>query len=277
MIILLLYYLTASLILNPVAMSASRIDGETPPKYGSWMMDAGYDGDPRVWYVPDAHIMKNVYEFNSLSDFKAGTVNRKIVLSTYLMDGTGHVVYKGFLFYHKHNSRFLVRYDINKSRDSGHEVLKEIRLSNNVEMHGNCAYKSGEKTDVDFAVDEKGLWVLWGKSDKLLRITKIDPDRFEIGQTWKTSIEKTKLGDAFLFNGVLYGTDSHDDSPTFIKYLYDTDTSKDVEFRQATLPVPNYVAPGKSDAFNTMLAYYPLKKKLFSWNEGHAITYDWAD
>ncbi len=71
------------------------------------------------------------------------------------VDGTGFVVYDGAVFYNKERTRNLVKYDLRTRIKSGEAVVV------NANYHDTSPYRWGGKSDIDLAVDENGLWVIY--------------------------------------------------------------------------------------------------------------------
>lgn len=71
------------------------------------------------------------------------------------MDGTGFVVYDGAVFYNKERTRNIVKYDLRTRIKSGEAIV------NNANYHDTSPYRWGGKSDIDLAVDENGLWVIY--------------------------------------------------------------------------------------------------------------------
>ncbi|RUS86278.1 hypothetical protein EGW08_005970 [Elysia chlorotica] len=111
---------------------------------------------------------------------------------------------------------------------------------------GHAVY-SGENTDVDLAVDELGLWALYATNASAgkLVITKIDHKHMELDKTWMTSYPKRSLGNAFMICGTLYATDSHRDVPTFIRYVYNTETGEEQLLDPGEMPFLNSALVGR--------------------------------
>ena len=71
------------------------------------------------------------------------------------MDGTGFVVYDGAVFYNKERTRNIVKYDLRTRIKSGEAIIA------NANYHDTSPYRWGGKSDIDLAVDENGLWVIY--------------------------------------------------------------------------------------------------------------------
>ena len=65
---------------------------------------------------------------------------------------------------------------------------KELALEH-AGIHNKYPYQSGKFTDVDFAVDEKGLWVIFATtySNGNIVIVKLNDKSLEIDETWVTN------------------------------------------------------------------------------------------
>ncbi|KAJ7367403.1 hypothetical protein OS493_040635 [Desmophyllum pertusum] len=85
---------------------------------------------------------------------------------------------------------------------------------------------------MDLAVDEQGLWVLFGSTsnNKRLSASKLDVDKNSITQTWNLNTEKMNtMGNAFVACGVIYCINSYSKRSTTINFAYDTKTGKTME------------------------------------------------
>lgn len=71
------------------------------------------------------------------------------------VDGTGFVVYDGAVFYNKERTRNIVKYDLRTRIKSGEAIIS------NANYHDTSPYRWGGKSDIDLAVDENGLWVIY--------------------------------------------------------------------------------------------------------------------
>uniref|UniRef100_A0A0B6YWZ7 Olfactomedin-like domain-containing protein n=1 Tax=Arion vulgaris TaxID=1028688 RepID=A0A0B6YWZ7_9EUPU len=143
-------------------------------------------------------------------------------------------------------------------------------------------YMSGANTDVDLAVDELGLWAIYATeaSKGNIIITKINDTKMEINknETWVTSFPKNQAGNAFFICGTMYATNSHNDTPTFIRYVYDTATSEGQRLEDGAVPFANFASLRLNDetpkiteersANSVMLSYDLVDSELYSWNNG---------
>ena len=129
-------------------------------------------------------------------------------------------------------------------------------------------YGWGGYSDIDFAVDEQGLWVLYSTSSNggKMVISKLETSPFAIEDTWNTnSTLKTGLGNAFMICGVMYTTANYSSSPTVVSYAYDTEDSTDW-FPSLTF----YNDYG----YNSSIDYNPTEGVLYSWDSSRRVTYE---
>ena len=96
-----------------------------------------------------------------------------------------------------------------------------------------------------------GLWAIYATNDSAGKvvITKIDHKHMELGKTWMTSYPKRSLGNAFMICGTLYATDSHRDVPTYIRYVYNTETGEEQLLQPGEMPFLNSALVGRPSIF----------------------------
>ncbi|XP_013383111.1 myocilin-like [Lingula anatina] len=130
---------------------------------------------------------------------------------------------------------------------------------NDVDHGGRCGYGWGGYTNTDFAVDEFGLWLVYGNvTDNCnLVIAKINPDTLNVQNSWSTTIRSRSVWNTFMKCGVLYATSYYSGSYMYIRYTYDTNTGK-----QETLP-SNRIQFWQPGTYNTMLDYNPRDGLLY--------------
>ncbi|KAJ7365991.1 Noelin-2 [Desmophyllum pertusum] len=145
--------------------------------------------------------------------FKVG-VTRKTYTLPYQWDGTGGVVYGPHLYFNRANSPYIVKYN-----------LKTERVEAQISVGGYTARKNSYQwtgySGMDLAVDEQGLWVLWGSTGNSRRLSasKIDVVRNVITQTYGLSTEPmSSMGNAFVACGVIYCIDYYGGRSTTINF-----------------------------------------------------------
>jgi len=152
--------------------------------YGAWMKDPlGIMGTETIFTMEHFH-SDVVQEFENMAKFKAG-LPRKTYKLPYYWDGTGAVVYGPYLFFNRANTNYIVKYNLQTER-----VETQITLSGYLPRKNY--YQWGGYSGVDLAVDEQGLWVLWGSTSNSKRLvaSKIDVYKNVLTQTWSLNTSK---------------------------------------------------------------------------------------
>uniref|UniRef100_A0A672G471 Olfactomedin-like domain-containing protein n=1 Tax=Salarias fasciatus TaxID=181472 RepID=A0A672G471_SALFA len=120
---------------------------------------------------------------------------------------------------------------------------------------------------LDFAADEKGLWVIYAseQSNGKLIVGKINENFLDIEERHTTSVYKVHATNAFMACGVLYVTRSVDLTTDEIFYAYDTQTSEE---KYLNVPFQKF-----RDQYS-YLDYNPTDQKLYMYNSGYYVSYD---
>ena len=193
----------------------------------------------------------------SLSD---GVASETITLP-YEFQGTGQAVYDGYLYYHEYETNRIRKFDLRTNTDMGWaELISAYYL-------GAFAYSWGGHTDIDLAVDEEGLWAIYssmGSSGSLL-VSEFDLETFGVASTGRYgTYSKHTMGNAFMICGNFYAIDD-----------YAEDTTVNVKVDRSTGAVTDPGIPFENPGgYNTSVAYNPLDRRLYSWDNGQLQTYD---
>ncbi|XP_005111928.2 noelin-2 [Aplysia californica] len=247
---------------------------------GSYMVESYNPNDYRPVYVmKGAGPNDQLLEFDVDADVAYNLVGRYYSLPFFCV-GTGHAVFRRHFYCHKSASNRVVKYHLKRM-----DIVSELVLPGAAWADPAVAGHS----DIDLAVDEFGLWALYAthSSAGKLVISKINHRLMEVERTWQTSYPLHLLGKSFLVCGVLYATDSVKDTPTFLRYVYNTETGKEQILEPGDMPFPNFaplVSPedgtttggsqgqpgwrGKDNSNTSMLSYDFRQSKLFAWNNG---------
>lgn len=162
----------------------------------------------------------------------------------------------------------IARYNLAESR-----LLRDTPLDN-LGVHDTFPYASGKHTDLDFAIDEKGLWLIYATNSSRghIVVSKVnDDDDLSFDETWVTEVKKKSVGNAFIICGVLYVMDAFDTTPTYVRYVYDTNKAKGWTLGPEDLPFSNTVSKDYARVYS--LDYSPSDQALYSWNSGRIEIY----
>ncbi|XP_074895246.1 adhesion G protein-coupled receptor L2 isoform X4 [Buteo buteo] len=204
-------------------------------------------------------------EYASLEDFQNGRQQTTYKLPN-RVDGTGFVVYDGAVFFNKERTRNIVKFDLRTRIKSGEAII------NYANYHDTSPYRWGGKTDIDLAVDENGLWVIYAteQNNGMIVISQLNPYTLRFEATWETTYDKRAASNAFMICGVLYVVRSvyqDNESETgknAIDYIYNTRLSRG---EHVDIPFPNqyqYIAA---------VDYNPRDNQLYVWNNNFILRY----
>ncbi|XP_027875643.1 olfactomedin-like protein 2B isoform X1 [Xiphophorus couchianus] len=226
---------------------------------GAWMKDAR--GHGKVIYLTNGHYGNSLLEFRDMDTFKSGQPSNSYKLP-YDFTGTGHVVFNGAFFYNRAFSRDVVRFDLRRRYVSAWTTLHDAILEEQTHR---------TQTEVEFAVDESGLWLLYpaldteGFHQEVILLIQLHHRDLQPIHTFRTGLRRGRYGNTFLVCGVLYGVDSMERRYANVTYAFDTHT--------LTHTVPS-LAFTNMYTHTSQVSYNPLDKKLYAWDDGHQMNYD---
>ncbi|XP_029309414.1 olfactomedin-like protein 2B isoform X2 [Cottoperca gobio] len=226
---------------------------------GAWMRDA--HGHGNVIYLTNGHYGNNLLEFRDMDTFKSGQASNSYKLP-YSFTGTGHVVLNGAFYYNRAFSRDIIRYDLRHRYVAAWTTLHDAILEEQVHR---------TQTEVQFAVDESGLWLLYpaldteGFHQEVILLIHLRHRDLQPIQSYRTGLRRGRYGNSFLVCGVLYAVNSMEHRYANVTYAFDTHT--------LTHTVPS-LAFTNMHAHTSQVAYCPLDKKLYAWDNAHQMTYD---
>nr|XP_025859063.1 myocilin [Vulpes vulpes] len=233
-------------------------------KYGVWMRDPKPTyphTQETTWRIDTVGTdIRQVFEYELASQFLQGYPSKVHVLPRPL-ESTGAVVYRGSLYFQGAGSSTVVRYELTA------ETVKAEREIPGAGYHGQFPYSWGGYTDIDLAVDESGLWVIYSTQEAkgAIVLSKLNPESLELEQTWETNIRKQSVANAFVICGHLYTISSYSSPDATVNFAYDTGTGRS---RVLSIPFKNRYK------YSSMIDYNPLEKKLFAWDNFNMVTYD---
>ncbi|RVE61761.1 hypothetical protein OJAV_G00175760 [Oryzias javanicus] len=219
---------------------------EAEQQAGSWCKDPLQAGD-KVFFMPwTPYRTDTLIEYASLEDFKNARQTTTYKLP-HRVDGTGFVAYDGAIFFNKERTRNIVKFDLRTRIKSGEAIV------NNANYHDTSPYRWGGKTDIDLAVDERGLWVIYATEQNNGRIvvSQLNPYTLRFEVTWETAYDKRSASNAFMVCGVLhvvrstYEENESEASRSQIDYIYNTKLSQgeytNIPFRTSTSTSPLWI------------------------------------
>uniref|UniRef100_A0A3Q0QQ78 Olfactomedin-like domain-containing protein n=1 Tax=Amphilophus citrinellus TaxID=61819 RepID=A0A3Q0QQ78_AMPCI len=227
--------------------------------YGSWFKDPS-EGSV---YLLSGLRNDTVLEYVSLQSFTERTSSspEKVVKLPFHWQGSGHVVYNGFLYYHK--------------ADTTNQILK-VDLLNGTVVDSTFlpgagrmpVYSLNPNTYLDMAVDELGLWVIHADAEYggNLVITKLDIGTLAVESTWDTDCKSHDAEGAFLICGTLYVVhNTRYGGRSTVQCLYDIHDTIHSENPVMFFP--------KRYTSHSSIHYHPGDKQLYAWDDGYQTIY----
>ncbi|XP_006870224.1 PREDICTED: olfactomedin-like protein 1 [Chrysochloris asiatica] len=246
-----------------MGIKSLKIVKKTMDTDGSWMKD-GVSDSPKVYFLIGSR-NNTVLEFPNLRAFMEDSTKpapRKLIL-THSWQGTGHVIYKGFLFFHNQGTpNEIIKYNLQKRA-----VGDRMRLPGGAGR--SLVYQHSPSTYIDLAVDEHGLWAIHSGPGIYghLVLTKIEPGSLGVEYSWDTSCRSQDAEASFLLCGVLYVVySSSGHGPHRITCVFDPLGTVSEEH------LPNLFFPRRQRS-HSVIHYNPRDKQLYAWNDGNQIIY----
>ncbi|CAH2314257.1 olfactomedin-4-like [Pelobates cultripes] len=243
-------------------------------KYGAWGKDAAWNATKKMmyWVAPlnaDGRILESVRTYPTLYDLQMYKNQMDLPLITTIKNkvnytiagqGSGMVVYNYNLYYNCYNSRDMCRINLSSAFQQRKTIPGAV-------FNNKYSYSSSSYQDIDFASDEKGLWVLYTTEENSGNIVvgKVNVATLTVNSTWTTTQYKPGVTNAFMICGVLYATRSVSPKQEEVFYMFDTKTGKDGHISIMLEKVTEKVQS---------LNYNPNDRKLYMYSDGFLTSYD---
>lgn len=246
-----------------MGIKSLKIVKRTMDMDGSWMKDV-IGNSSKVYFLVGSK-NNTIWEFANMRAFMEDSTKpapRKLIL-THSWQGTGQVIYKGFLFFHKQGTpNEIIKYNLQKR-------TVEDRLLLPGGAGRALVYQHSPSTYIDLAVDEHGLWAVHSGPGIYghLVLTKIAPDTLGVEHSWDTPCRSQDAEASFLLCGVLYVVySSGGHGPHRITCVYDPQGIINED------DLPNLFFPKRARS-HSVIHYNPRDKLLYAWNDGNQIIY----
>uniref|UniRef100_A0A3B4C395 Olfactomedin-like domain-containing protein n=1 Tax=Pygocentrus nattereri TaxID=42514 RepID=A0A3B4C395_PYGNA len=249
----------------------------TSYSYGAW----GKDPNPPPgkenmhWLVAltSSNVFANyVRQYSSLSTIVVGVGHTDTVIApsnptTNTIQGPNVVMYGDALYYGCYNTPSICRFNMTARTVTNVALPQNSGFNNKFPFgHLEAAYIY---SDLDFATDESGVWVIYTSPENFgnIIISKVltdSPPALE--KTWKTSLHKRTATNTFMACGVLYATRYVDKETEEIFYSFDTVTGE--ERYDLKIQIKKMLTNVQS------LNYNPQERMLYMYSDAYILSYD---
>ena len=253
----------------------------------TWMNNIGANNYPSrdYYYLTKSYKGSSVTLCESIDELRANRCYMHLPLK-YAYYGTGHTIYKDYMFYTQDSSQYLISHPIKafKSSEEGDEETRQIAIPDDAECCDtkNPLYSVKHSGFFDFEIDENGLWLIYKKkinqteisdySNDIYVIAKINENYYKdlkIAQKWILKIKHNNVANMFIACGQLYALKNTVNSPASIYKLCDLLNDSDC-------------SKTETDSFNitissrqlTSLSYNTEKKLLYMVDGGSFVYYN---
>lgn len=175
--------------------------------------------------------------------------------------GSGTAVYNNNMYVNWYNSGNIARIDLTTN------TVAVTRQLPNAAYNNRFSYANVGWQDIDFSVDEHGLWVVYATeaSTGNIVISLLNDTSLMVLNTWVTKQYKPSVSSTFIVCGVLYATRTLNTRSEQIFYYYDTNTRQ-----EGNLAILMPKVREKVQSIN----YHPFDQKLYVYNDGYLVNYD---
>ncbi|KAM6180413.1 olfactomedin-4 [Erethizon dorsatum] len=175
--------------------------------------------------------------------------------------GSGTAVYNNNMYVNWYNTGNIARVNLTTN------AVVVTRGLPNAAYNNRFSYANVGWQDINFAVDEHGLWVIYATeaSTGNIVISLLNDTSLEVLNTWVTKQYRPSVSSTFMVCGVLYATRTLNTRTEEIFYYYDTNTRK-----EGNLAI---LMPKMQERVQS-INYHPFDQKLYVYNDGYLVNYD---
>ncbi|KAK3536105.1 hypothetical protein QTP70_029258 [Hemibagrus guttatus] len=249
----------------------------TSYSYGAWGKNTKSAPGKEGMYWLVALTRSNAYanfvrHYSSLSTILGGVgpVDSPISSSnpsTNTIVGPNVVQYGDALYYGCYNTPAVCRLNISTCSVTNTPLPQNSGFNNKFPFgHLDATYIY---TDLDFATDESGVWVVYTAPDNFGNVILsevIEGSPPSLGRSWRTSLHKRTATNTFMACGVFYATRFLDKQTEEIFYSFDTETTEEHYDLNIHLK--------KMQTNIQSLNYNPQDRMLYAYSDAYIVSYD---
>ncbi|XP_053756022.1 olfactomedin-4-like isoform X1 [Panthera pardus] len=232
-------------------------------KAGTWGRDSAPSPDSSLYWVAPMTTDSRYFDYYQM--YKS--YDDLVLMKNYEKrsfgygDGSGNTVYKNFMYFNYYGTRDIAKLNLSSNTLVLRRPLPSATYNN------RFSYVGVPWKDLDFAGDEKGLWVLYATEESKgnLLVSRLNTSTLEVEKTWQTNQYKPAMSGAFMACGVLYALRPRSTHQEEIFYAFDTNTGRE---RHLSILLDKMLETLHG------INYSPLDHKLYVYNDGYLINYD---
>uniref|UniRef100_A0A8C6Y3C0 Olfactomedin 4 n=1 Tax=Naja naja TaxID=35670 RepID=A0A8C6Y3C0_NAJNA len=233
-------------------------------KYGAWgIYSSPLNPGKEMYWVAPLNTDGRYLEYYRLHDSYDDLLLFKFSKQYQVLygEGSGMAMYNNYMYYNIHGSRDMGKIDLATNRLELRKPLPNA-VSNNRFSYAGVAWQ-----DIDFAVDESGLWVIYSTeaSQGNIVISRINETSLNVINTWQTKQYKPAVSNAFIVCGVLYATRPLNTRKEEIFYSFDINTGKEGKLSIILDKVLETIQS---------INYSPIDRRLYIYNDGYLVRYN---
>nr|XP_032815554.1 olfactomedin-4-like [Petromyzon marinus] len=171
--------------------------------------------------------------------------------------GMDAVMYKNHMFYRCSTGVSICKYNMTAST---------ITRANLPQASGTNSYPylGSTYSDMDFSVDEQGLWVIYSADGKV-SLALLNDTSLAVINSWTTTQYKPSVSNGFMVCGVLYLTRTYSLKTEEIYFAFDSKTNQE---RYLSIMMDKPMEKMSS------LSYNAVDRNLYMYDQGYMVTYN---